>query len=216
MRKSISLSFVATTGLLLGALVLGGMTERRIPESLALPLDKIDPHLTGWTESGHRELDPRTLKALDPTSYLSRTYRKGAWQLDLFVAYYAQQRAGESMHSPKHCLPGSGWEIMRRGSITVPVMGNRTEINQFVIENLGTKMVMLYWYQSPGRIVASEYRAKLLLARDTAFTGHTGGSIVRILLPDDTAAINAGSAFASDLIPEVQRCLGSERSGAKS
>jgi EpsI family protein len=148
------------------------------------------------------------LHALKPTSYLSRKYGKGASQLDLFIAFYAQQRSGESMHSPKHCLPGAGWEIWRHDSELVRVNGKQVEINKYSIQNSGTRMLMFYWYQSKSRIFASEYLGKILLARDTVMTGHTAGSIVRILLPDAAGAEEGGAAFASNLIPEIQRCLG--------
>lgn len=208
--KKRTVSFAITTGLLVSTILLGALAERRIPEPLDFPLDQIGTQISGWSEIGQQQLDPRTLKTLDPTSYLARTYRKGALQLDLFIAYYAQQRAGESMHSPQHCLPGAGWEIMRRDSTIVRAKGNQVEVNKFLIQNLGTNMVILYWYQSRSRIVANEYWAKLLLARDTALTGLTGGSIVRIMLPDNKAAIDQGLIFAADLIPRVQHCLGSE------
>ncbi len=210
MSKPNWLPFAVTTGLLVGALVVGGMTERRIPESLAVPLDRIDSHISGWTEISQQKLDGPTLKALDPTSYLSRTYSKGASQIGLFIAYYAEQRAGESMHSPNHCLPGAGWDIMERGSATLSVMGRHVQINNYKIQNLGTRMLMLYWYQSRNRILASEYTGKVLLARDTLLSGLTGGSIVRIMLTDDQAASAQGVAFAADVIPQVQRCLGNE------
>ena len=113
------------------------------------------------------------------------------------------------MHSPKHCLPGSGWEIWKHGSALVPVRGAQFEINRYSIQNSGTRMLMYYWYQSKTRIVASEYLGKLLLARDTIMTGQTAGSIVRITLPDTPAANQEAVAFASKLIPSVERCFGS-------
>lgn len=204
-------SFAVTAALLMGAIAAGGMTERRIPEHLALPLDQIGNDIAGWSRISQGSLDGPTLRALDPTSYLVRTYQKGSSRIDLFIAYYAQQRAGESMHSPNHCLPGSGWEITHRGSATIGALGRQNPVNKYVIENLGTKRVMFYWYQSRDRIIANEYWAKLLLARDTALTGRTGGSIVRILLADDSSADRDGMAFATDLIPKMQHCLGSDR-----
>ena len=75
-------------------------------------------------------------------------------------------------------------------------------------------MVMFYWYQSTTRIVASEYVGKVLLARDTLLTGRTGGSIVRIIVPDKPDAERQVVAFAAKLIPEVQRCFGSNTYGS--
>jgi EpsI family protein len=208
MHKLISPQFLLTAGLLAGALSLGGLAARRIPEALVVPLDQITSQVSGWTARGDHKLDPSTLKSLDPTAYLSRTYQKGATDLDLFIAFYAQQRAGESMHSPKHCLPGAGWEIWQLGSAWIPVNGRQIEVNKYSIQNSGTRMVMYYWYQSKSRIITNEYLGKLLLAKDTVLTGRTAGSIVRLMLPDTPDARQDGVAFASKLIPEVQRCFG--------
>lgn len=205
-----SVRFAATAGLLVGALVLGGLTSRRIPEALAVPLEQIDADIAGWKAVGDRQLSAGVIKQLDPTSYLSRTYRKGATEADLFIAYYAQQRAGESMHSPKHCLPGSGWEIWQHGSAVVPVNGQQIRINKYSIQNQGTRMVMSYWYQSRTRIVTSEYIGKLLLAQDTLLSGRTAGSIVRIILPDTGDAEKDTIMLASHIIPLVQRSFGYE------
>jgi len=208
MSRFISLPYAATTGILVGTLITSGLTGRRVPQPLALSLERIDSNILGWSVFEEHTLPSTTLHALDATSYLSRGYRKGEQVLDLFIAFYAQQRAGESMHSPKHCLPGSDWEIWQQGSAFVTVNGKRLEINRYRIENLGDREFMFYWYQSRQRIVASEYLGKLLLARDTLVSGQTAGSIVRILLPDAPGASEGGLAFAAKLIPEVWRCFG--------
>jgi EpsI family protein len=204
-----SISYFLTTGLLAGTLLLSGLTARRVPDFLAVPLDRIDTQISGWTATEDKTLDEPTLRALDATSYLSRNYQKGAAELNLFIAFYAQQRAGESMHSPKHCLPGAGWEIWRQNSATVDVAGEPIRVNKYSIENLNNRMLMFYWYQSKDRIIANEYLGKLLLARDTLLTGHTAGSIVRIVLPD-TPEMNAeGMTFTRELILQVRRSFGS-------
>jgi EpsI family protein len=209
MQSPISFPFIATTVLLAGTVLLGGLAARRIAEPLTIPLDRIGSEISGWRRIQDQELPDYTLHALNATSYLSRTYQKGPLQLELFIAFYAQQRAGESMHSPKHCLPGAGWEIWKHDSAWIPVNGKLVEINKYSIQNSGTRMLMFYWYQSRSRVYASEYLGKILLARDTMLTGHTAGSIVRIMLPDVAGADREGAALASYLIPEVQRCFGS-------
>jgi EpsI family protein len=204
------LPFAATAMLLLGTTFLSGITSRRVPEPLAAPLDQIDSKIEDWTAVGDQELPAPTLHALAPTSYLVRTYRKGPSQLDLFIAFYAHQRAGESMHSPKHCLPGAGWEIWKHDSAFIQVHGRQVQINKYSIQNGGARMLMFYWYQSKTRIVASEYLGKILLAEDTILSGHTAGSIVRVMLPDIPTASADGVAFASRVVSEVERCFGSQ------
>jgi len=209
MKKSGPL-FAVTIVLLFGTTLLSGLAARRIPEPLALPLDQIEPQIEGWTAIGDKTLDAPTLHALAPTAYLVRKYQKENSQMDLFIAFYAQQRGGESMHSPKHCLPGAGWEIWKHDSAVIPLRDKRVQVNKYSIQNSGTRMLMFYWYQSKTRIVASEYLGKVLLAQDTIRSGHTAGSIVRIMLPDTPTANDAGVAFAARLIPEVERCFGSQ------
>jgi EpsI family protein len=208
---SSSVPFAATAALLVATMSLAGLTERRLRENLAVPLSQIDSRIDGWTQFRQQQLDSQTMKTLDATSYVLRGFRKENSQLDLFIAFYEEQRAGESMHSPKHCLPGSGWEIWRQDSALVPVNGLPVKVNKYSIQNLGKRMLMFYWYQSKDRIVASEYVGKLLLARDTLMTGQTAAAIVRVTLPDIPGADQKGVEFVSQVIPQVQRCFGGER-----
>jgi EpsI family protein len=154
-------------------------------------------------------LEQSTLQRLFLTDFVSRVYSQAGKQLDLFIAYYAEQRSGESMHSPKHCLPGSGWEIWQYGSVDVPIRGGRSvTVNKYSIHKGSEREVVLYWYQSGSRVIASEYLGKFLLMRDAVLDGRTDGSLVRIVLPDRPGAVEQAVAFAAELIPEVQRCYG--------
>lgn len=208
MSLSISYRYLCTAGALLGTLLAGNLTERRISENLVLPLQQISAQIDGWTAVADQAIPESSLIQLNATSYLSREYKKGDQRLNLFVAYYAQQRAGESMHSPKHCLPGAGWEIWQLGSARVPVDGQTVEINKYSIQNLGTRKIMFYWYESKDRIIASEYLGKVLLARDSLLSGRTAGSIVRVIVDDRPVSAKEGAEFSSHAIEEVWRCMG--------
>jgi EpsI family protein len=212
MKMQKSGAFFATAMLLLSCLALNAWTSRRVPERLVLPLTQISSRIGDWTASRDQPLDESTLGTLHPSAYLVRTYQKNGANLNLFIAYYAQQHAGESMHSPKHCLPGAGWEIWREHTASVQVDGKDVAINQDSVENLDQRLLMFYWYQSKTRVVASEYLGKILLARDCVLGGRTAGSIVRITLPDTPGMAEQGAAFAAALIPEVQRCVGQKAS----
>ena len=195
--------------LLLGAtLAASKLTDERKPEGLVKPLDSIDRHIAGFTGIENPPLGNNILAKLLSDSYLSRTYSKPGFQADLFIAFYARQRAGDSMHSPKHCLPGAGWEIWDYGSTEIPVNKASFKINKYSISHEGKRMLVLYWYQSKGRIIASEYLGKVLLARDAMLKNSTAGSIVRITVPDRPGALEQARAFASELIPQVQGCFG--------
>ena len=206
--KRIAWQFLLTVLLLAVTLVASSLSERRRSDSLARPLQNIDTQLAGWRAVSDEALGAQVLKVLLPTSYLARNYQKRDLQLGLFIAFYAQQRAGESMHSPKHCLSGSGWEIWNYDTVFVPVAGRQVRVNKYSIHNAGQRMLMFYWYQSRQRIIASEYLAKILLVRDALVDGRTAGSLVRITVPDVPGAPEEAVTFASGLIPQVDRCFG--------
>ena len=199
---------LGTIILLSATLVVTKVMADRKPTPLPVPLESIPRTLAGFNAEDNPALDQATLLALKPTAYLSRTYRKPGIQADLFIAFYSQQRAGESMHSPKHCLPGAGWEIWDYGSIEIPANGRKYLINKYSIDHEGQRMLVLYWYQSKGRVIASEYVGKILLARDAMLRNSTAGSIVRVIVPDQPGALKAAAALASELIPGMQRCFG--------
>jgi EpsI family protein len=189
-------------------LAASALSERPRPSTLAQPLATVPQSLAGWQAVKDEPIPPSTLTRLVATDYISRDYAKGEEQLGLFIAYYGEQRSGESMHSPKHCLPGSGWEIWKYGSAQIPADGGVVLVNKYSIQKDGSRNVVLYWYQSGPRIIASEYYGKLLLMRDAMFDGRTDGAIVRIIVPDTPIAVEEGVNFAARLIPEVRRCYG--------
>ncbi len=206
--KRNSVYAVAVIALLFATLLLLKWTDRRHPENLAQPLEAIPQELDGWTADASRPLSAEVLRVLLPTSYLSRDYRKNNQHLGLFIAYYAQQRAGETMHSPKNCLPGAGWEIWKHEFVDIPSTGNRFSVNKYFIQNAGQRLIVFYWYQSRERIIADEYWGKLLLIRDGVMEQSTSGSFVRVVVGDDPNLARQATQFSAGLIPRLARCFG--------
>jgi EpsI family protein len=118
---------------------------------------------------------------LKPDDYLLRRYqdRQGR-QADIFVAYYRVQRAGETIHSPKNCLPGWGWQPVQNDVVKMQQDGQTVEVNRYVVEKNGQRALVLYWYQAHGRIIASEYAGKLYLVWDALRYGRRDGGLVRV------------------------------------
>ena len=193
-----------TVGILACTLLAAKVSDRRTPESLAEPLESIPSELGEWRVAEDSKLTEETEQVLGATSYLSRQYERDDRWLDLFVAYYSMQQAGETMHSPKNCLPGSGWEIWNYGSAEVQTTDGRVEtINKYYIQKGQSRLIVFYWYQNRDRVVASEYYAKLCLIYDSVVKRRTSGSIVRLMLPDADWAEDEGAALAGQLIPMI-------------
>ena len=204
----LSRRFGITVILLFGALAVSGSNELRKARPLVHPLGSIAGRIGNWIGTDDTPLPDRIVASLGSTSYVTRTYRDGTQEMSLFVAYYANQRAGESMHSPKYCMPGGGWEMLNSGKTSVSSNGRRIDVNNYILYRAGDRMRMLYWYQGPYRVVASEYKAKLYLLWDTARSGQTAGSIVRITTAEHPGALESALDFAGRIISEVERCFG--------
>jgi EpsI family protein len=130
---------------------------------------------------GAQSIDSDVQAVLKADDYVVRWYQTPAGKLaEVFVAYYAVQKAGESMHSPKNCLPGAGWQPLLNDRVTVSGPTGEVEVNRYVVEKGNSRTLILYWYHSGHRIYASEYWGKAYLIADSARTGQRDGAIARI------------------------------------
>lgn len=207
-RRGFSYQFAGTVVLLIATLAASRVTAERPSTALAEPLEGIPFEVAGFSASDNPPIQESVLKELKATSIITRTYRKAGMAADVFVAFYAQQRAGESMHSPKHCLPGSGWEIWDYDSVEIPSGNQRFTVNKYSISHDVDRRLVLYWYQSKSRVFASEYLGKLLLARDALMQNGTAAAIVRVIVPDKPGAVDEVSGLASGLIAEMHLRFG--------
>lgn len=175
---------------------------------LARPLEAIPLEIERWKGTDDPPLRQEILKSLGATSYLSRTYQRPGQSIHLFIAYYANPRAGETMHSPKHCLPGGGWEPVEFSTVTVPTGGGRVAVNRYVLYRAGERTVVLYWYQTPSRIIADEYQSKFSLIWDTLVGKQPASAIVRLTLLDAQSTWDDAQRFAAQIMRELARCYG--------
>lgn len=200
---TVLLAMSALTGMATAA------SKHRPKESLAQPLESIEPVLGDWRVESTPTFAERSLSKLVPTELLSRTYRNSAGRrVGVLVTYYAAQSAGVGMHSPKDCLPGGGWEIWQYGSAVVPAGTSGVTVNRYSIQRGGQRAVVLYWYQSRDRLFASEYLGKVLLLRDAMLKNSTAAALVRLTVADQPGAVEDGIKLAAQLIPGLRRSFG--------
>jgi len=148
------------------------------------PLQSFPERLGEWTGTD-LPIDADTLQVLGPGDFLLRTYANpGQSYINLFIAYFSSQRTGDTIHSPKNCLPGSGWAPIESSHISVSVPGHSAfPANRFVIAKGDSKQLVLYWYWAHDRGVASEYWAKYYLVADSIIMNRSDGSLVRVTTP---------------------------------
>jgi EpsI family protein len=147
-------------------------------------LSSLPQQIDGWTGTDS-VLDQETLDILGPGEFLVRDYENASqpqpW-LNLYIAYFPTQKAGDTIHSPNHCLPGAGWVPTSREvvQITRPD-GSSFPANRYVVSKGGDRQLVLYWFQAHGREVASEYWAKYYLVSDSVRMNRSDGGLVRLM-----------------------------------
>jgi EpsI family protein len=168
LRFSLAAALIALTAILLQA---RGRIEVIPPH---LPLSAFPAQLANW-DSNEIVQDKKTLEVLGPGDFLERVYQDPAQKqpyVDVFLAYFPSQRAGETPHSPQHCLPGSGWSPEENVRISLALPGHAPfPANRYVIAKADQRRLVLYWFWAHDRGVASEYWAKFYLVLGQILSG---------------------------------------------
>ncbi|MGB9606757.1 MAG: exosortase C-terminal domain/associated protein EpsI [Bryobacteraceae bacterium] len=197
-----------TCAVLAGSLAATRLKEMHPASELTRPLSGIPLRMGDWIGTEDPPLRQQIAESLGATSYLSRTYRRGNRSVNLFIAYYANPRAGETMHSPKHCLPGGGWEPIELRTVRVAGQTGPVEINKYVLYRAGEQSLVLFWYQTPQRVIASEYLSKAWLIWDTLRMKSPASAIVRVTVGGSPGALEDGLEFSAHAMREMARCYG--------
>jgi EpsI family protein len=200
-----------TAGILLGAsLLLHGVSHG---ESVAprQPLRDLSFQLDNWQGQEH-PLQRQILQAVGVSDYTNRLYRDRKGELvQLYIGYYDSQRTGDTIHSPKNCLPGAGWDPIRSGYATISLAGGRSiVVNEYVIQQDQDKELVFYWYQGRGRVIASEYWGKFWMIADAISRNRTDGALVRVITPisgGETAARERLLSFTQILFPHLDEFI---------
>jgi len=177
----------------------------------ARPLSEIPLEIGSWKGS-NLELEQKVVYAVAVNDYVARLYeRPNAQPLVLYVGYYRSQRTGQTIHSPKNCLPGAGWEPVESSRVSLHPAGlPAAVVNLYVIEKGLDRQLVLYWYQSHGKIIASEYAGKWNMVVDAIRLNRTDSALVRLSIPigkDARAARADAVGFGEMLVPELNRAI---------
>jgi EpsI family protein len=205
LRFALAATFIALTAILLQA---RGRVETIAPRP---PLASFPSKLGEWN-SKDLPLDPDSLAVLGPGDFLLRGYHSVAAQsqapyVDFFIAYFPSQRSGDTIHSPKHCLPGSGWSPDENTIVTISFAGHAPfPANRYVISRGAERKLVLYWYWAHDRGVASEYWAKYYMVKDAIQMNRSDGALVRItteMIPGESAksAEQRLRPFTAEVVP---------------
>jgi EpsI family protein len=209
---------------LLGAGVIARATTTE-PTPIRQSFETFPLEIDGWVGTPGERFDQEILDVLGVDEYVNLVYvRPKEAGVGLYIGYYQSQRQGDAIHSPMNCLPGAGWEPMTKSTLTIPVAeslssGSSTptrsiDVNRYVIQKGTDKMLAVYWYQSQGRVIASEYTSKIFMVLDAMRTARTDAALVRVLTPysdrdasSESAAELRATTFIQAMFPRLTQYL---------
>ncbi len=193
------------------AFLLGVDRQRAMP--LREPLSTI-PAQMDELRGRDRNISPEERQVAGVNDYLLRDYRPADGQLafSLYVGYYEQQTQGRTIHSPRNCLPGAGWEPIAVSQHPVPLDGRTVTVQRYVLAKGANRAIVYYWYQGRGRVASNEYAVKFQLLRDAALRGRTEEALVRVVIPvteegHEPAADSVALRAVRMVVPAVDRAL---------
>ena len=185
-------------------------------------LSRLPSMLGDWQQTGEEPIAPDTLQQLGADATRSLLYyRPGdfasgdavkaqaeTWNGSLFVAWFQSQRGGASQpHSPQVCLPAAGWVASVSDRIPMDVAGERTTVNRYIANYGEEKVVVLYWYQTRARVIASEWAAKFWVIVDRLKEKRTDTSLVRVVVWNRGRSNEATTAAALTLAQQAYPVL---------
>lgn len=179
------------------------------------PLAELPRLLGPWQSQGDGVIEQEILDVLKADDVLDRDYGTASGEhANLYIAAFRSQRNGKAPHSPKNCLPGSGWTPLVDDETSIDV-GETAPIvvNRYIVAHGEDRDLVLYWYQSRSRVVASEYKAKFWVVADAMRYNRTDTAIVRVIVtidknnPDSDAAQRTAVNFVKTFYPAIRRIL---------
>jgi exosortase D (VPLPA-CTERM-specific) len=185
--RALSPAFYGATALAAAAAVLSfTMPERTEPVMPRSAFADFPSHIGDWR--GRQEvMESVYLDKLHLDDYVMANYSRDAVNpVNLYVAYYASQRKGQSTHSPRSCIPGGGWIIRSFEQRALPVQnaaGTPLSVNRVVVEYGLQRQIVYYWFQQRGRFLTNEYQVKWYIFWDALTRNRTDGALVRLAMP---------------------------------
>jgi EpsI family protein len=219
-------SIVGRAVVLAGCLLVGAGAISRASLSEETPprqsFSTFPADINEWKGQPADRFDQRVLDVLGVDEYVNRVYfAPGQRPAGLYIGFYQSQRYTATMHSPMNCLPGSGWQPVKTSRMALDVAstpngpGRRIMVNLVSIQKGLDKQVVVYWYQSHGRVVASEYWGKIYTVLDAIRLNRTDAAMVRIISPvgnqdrpmAEEDATRSALGFARAVFPLLSRYL---------
>ena len=161
-----------------------------------------------WRMTSQGSFSKEILAALKPTDYLSRRYENGTGsRIGLYIGYHDGGKNSGEIHSPKNCLPGSGWQQLSSQRMLLNEPLGTINLVKAVYRKAESRELFLYWFQVRDTSLADEYSLKLAGITGSILHGRKDAAFIRVSVPfetDEAEAAAAGIRFIRDIYPLIR------------
>jgi EpsI family protein len=181
-------------------------------EARDVPISDAEAAVVGFSDYLYRIFEPTQEVEDRPAADVTRDEAPDGvipW-FSVYVGYYESQAQGHTIHSPKNCLPGAGWEALSSQARSLSREPGAGVVNRYLLKNENDRALVLYWYQGRGRVANDEYLVKLDLLRDAALRRRSDEALVRVVVPvedDEEAAEELAVRVAKELMESLEHAL---------
>ena len=197
--------------LLLGLAAVYVHTRSEASVPVNTPLKQFPQRAGEWRMTGEARFDSRVLAVLLPTDYISRSYENSQGdRVALYIGYHDGGPNSGPIHSPKQCLPGSGWNRVDDEARSIDVNGRKADYVRATYQKDSLKQIFLYWFQVRDQFLTNEYALKIAMAMNSFLDNRRDSSFIRISVmsgDDEDKARLVGEEFIAAFLPAIEKSL---------
>ncbi|MCK4537990.1 MAG: EpsI family protein [Candidatus Krumholzibacteria bacterium] len=190
---------------------------REIPTAEVPDLSTIPLQTAGYS-AVEEYIEPESLRLLGADMTLARSYTGKEGSIELFLGYFARQQENSQIHSPKHCYPGSGWNIISEGGVRITGGGRENRAKELVITDGGSRHLVIYWFSMNGEFIPDEFALKFYQMKSALLSRSQAAAFIRFSTPitdgSEATARNRLLPFIEELSPAIMSAIG-PKSGAE-
>lgn len=148
------------------------------------PLQSFPNNIGQWRSWNNTMLDEATLRVLRASDYMMRTYAtpKGE-QVNIYVGFHNGGKDSGPIHSPRNCLPGSGWLMTDDRVMQMEVAGQNVNMVRAVFAKGQQTMTCYYWYQVRDKTITSDFALKMSEFTGMILNRRKDASFIRLDIP---------------------------------
>lgn len=184
--------------------------HRDLGTPMKRPFRQFPGAVSRWQMTDEASLSAQIQETLKASDVLMRQYanEKGE-RVNLYIGYHDGGKESGEIHSPRNCLPGSGWFQVSSVQSRLPLYGGLNLVRA-VYQKGETKELFLYWFQVRGESMTQEYRLKVSEILNSALYRRRDAALVRVSVPfsgSETEAAALADRFVSDFYPTIRSFL---------